>query len=645
MKNTGSFHRTVAYLILAVLLLSSCDRWLSPEDSTALSEEQTYSSVATINSVAANLYSRLRYEQSFTHDNETYDLCSWDEAINNSAYWANIGNKNANYRQYYDYTLIRDINKHIASLTTATGEKVSEEHKRYFLAEARYMRAYTYFVLVTRMGGVPLITEVQEYTTDAVSLAMPRNKEHEVYDFILSELDAIADDLSLAAEGTITRATKGAAMALKCRAALYAGTLAYNYDKSRAKGLVLSGGETGISRDKAQGYLTKCIDAYLSLKEAGYALCDDYGKLFQPGTNSEVILEIAYDGLNYPNYFTFWTVPRCLRPDTKSGCCVNPICNLLDCYELTATHTAEPFNPYEGSNKAETLTGVSSSSNRYKLFDHPEDFFAGRDPRLAATVIYPGASFRGTVLDFRAGLAIPNGSGWTFKMAPTMEDVDNGTTLNMYEGQPITGVEGPHMSSAYVSHSGLLLRKYVDETSNSEKNGASTVPYIVFRYGEVLLNAAEAAYYLSEDGVAEYAGLNMRDAALQLVNEIRQRAGGEAFCLNAGELTLARIQNERRVELAFEDHRYNDLKRWRMADEVWDYNTSNEQAMTYGLWPYRVYAPGDERDGKWLYRRVLIEHRGAKDIANDPIKFDNTMYYATYPKDDGNPYIVTNPNH
>lgn len=636
------------YIILSafVLALSACDNWLSPSDSTSLSEKQTYSSVGTINSVAANLYNRLRYQQSFTYDNETYDMCSWDEAINNSAYWANIGNKNADYRQYYDYTLVRDINKHISSLQTAAGENVSADHRRYFLAEARYMRAYTYFVLVTRMGGVPLITEVQEYTTNTLSLAKPRNKESEIYDFVISELDSIADDLSLAASGTTTRATKGSALALKCRAALYAGTLAYNYDKSVSKGLVLTGLETGIPREKADDYLKKCIDAYTTLKAMGiYSLNADYGKVFQAGTNPEVIFAIAYDGTNFTNYFTYWTVPRSLRPDTKSGCCVNPITNLLDCYEMTATHTADPFNPYTGANKEETLTGVTTSSNSYRLFDNPEDFFAGRDPRMAATVMYPGSSFRGAKLDFRAGLAIPKGSGWEFKMAPTMEDVDNATTLNFYEGEQITGVEGPHITSNYVSHSGLLLRKYVDETNGSENNGSSTVPYIVFRYGEVLLNAAEAAYYLNEDGVTEYNGLQMKETALQLVNEIRQRAGGADFCITEAELDLDRIKNERRVELAFEDHRYNDLKRWRTADEVWEYNTNNESAMTHGLWAYRIYAPGDERDGKWLYRRVKIEHRGSLNIANDPINFDNTMYYATYPKDDGNPYIVINPNH
>lgn len=642
--------KKINYLALTLLLgvFTACNQWLSPIDTTALSEEDTYSSVPTINSISANLYSRLRYEQDFATDENSYDLCSWDEATNNCAWWSNIGNRNSYYRQYYDYVLVRDLNKHIACLQTKTGSKVDADHKAYFIAEARYMRAYVYFTLVTRMGGVPLLTEAQEYTTETLQLAKPRNKESEIYDFILKELTECAEDLSFSPAISVTRATKGAALALKCRAALYAGTLARNYKVSQAKGLVLPGLETGIPQDKEKGYLEQCIDAYKALEEMNtYSLCADYGSLFQVGTNSEVIMCKGYDGNNFGNPFTGYNVPRCFRPESKSGAIVNPILNLLDCYEML-DKSYVPFNPYNGNNQAEQLTGVSSSTKDYIIYDNQEDIFAGRDPRMAATILYPGSSFRGQQLDFCAGLAIKKGSSWTFKSAPTMEDVDNNTTLNYFEDQRLTGKEGPHNGSQswYVSHSGLLLRKYVDEVSGSEMTQSSQVPYIIYRYGEVLLNAAEAAFYLDEAGETSYAQLNMRATALELINKIRTRAGGETFNLIDNELTLERIMNERRVELSFEDHRYNDLKRWRIADEVWKYDTENEMAMTYGLWPYKIYAPDDETiNGKWIYRRVLIEHRGSISITNDPIKFDNTMYYANYPKDDGNPYIVLNPNH
>jgi hypothetical protein len=272
------------------------------------------------------------------------------------------------------------------------------------------------------------------------------------------------------------------------------------------------------------------------------------------------------------------------------------------------------------------------------------DIFAGLDPRLQGTIITPGASFRGNVLNFQAGLALKTTTGYTFKTVPLMENTTD-PTLGYYKGIQITGEEGPHQISTYVSHTGFLLRKFVDTNAGSEAIGASTVPYIVFRYGEVLLNAAEAAFYLNQNGVSTYNSESTQSLALDCINQIRTRAGGNAFAINDSELTLNRIMNERRVELAFEDQRYNDLKRWRVADEVWAYDRTNENAIMYGLWPYKIYAPADPSDGKWIFRKVKIEHRGSTSDKGQPLNFDLKMYYATYPMNQGNPNIVKNPNH
>lgn len=209
----------------------------------------------------------------------------------------------------------------------------------------------------------------------------------------------------------------------------------------------------------------------------------------------------------------------------------------------------------------------------------------------------------------------------------------------------MTGEDGPLCDGEgnwYISHTGFLLKKYVDSTAGSEINGASKLPYIVFRYGEVLLNASEVAFYLHALGVSQYNGRPTIDLALETMNRVRERAGGEEFKITINELTFERIVNERRVELAFEDHRYFDLKRWRLADEVWHFDVNNPTANMYALWPYKIYAPGTANHGKWIYRKLKVMHR----VGNgNPIFFDNTMYYATYPIDDGNPYVEKNPNH
>lgn len=638
-------------LFIIILVLTSCNDWLTQQDRTVLSTTQAYSSETSISSIAANLYSRLRYEQDFSTDVESYDMTSWDEATNNSDYWAFANNKNQDYRGYYDYSLIRDINQHIYCLKNNVSSNVTTEKQKYFIAEARYLRAFVYFTLVSRMGGVPIVVDVDQYVQNPLELAKPRNKESEVYDFITNELDSIKDDLGLAAKNITTRATKGSALALKCRAMLYAGTLAYNSDKSAAKGLILPSEATGIDKSKANEYLEKCLDAYLELKQLGtYSLysknsnlATNYSEIFQSEINNpEIIFCKSYDGKNFLNSFTTRAICRSMHSALKTGAQINPTFNLVNCFEDVSTHTVIPLNPYSSGDNIESM-GTTTSTFNYKIYNSLIDIFAGRDPRLQGTIITPGSTFRGKVLNFQAGLAIKTTSGYTFKSAQLMENITD-PTLGYYNGVQMTGDEGPHQTSTYVSHTGFLLRKFVDTNAGSEALGASTIPYIIFRYGEVLLNASEAAFYLYQNGISTYKSLLTQSISLDCINQIRNRAGGVAFTINSSELTLDRIVNERRVELAFEDHRYNDLKRWRTANEVWAYDRTNENAIMYGLWPYKIYAPGNPTDGKWIFRKVKIEHRGSNADKGQPINFDLKMYYATYPMNQGNPYIVKNPN-
>lgn len=642
-------------LMACAFFCSSCEDWLTQEDSTAMNIGDVYSSVENISSVAANLYSRLNFAQEFGgtgNDTGLMDIARWDECTQGSVYWNLADNVNRGYRAYYDYKLIREINIHIRELTNSAFN-IAAEQQKYFVAEARFLRAMVYFRMVTSMGGVPIIEDVFDYTENTIELARPRNTEAEVYDYIASEVDAIVGDLGVASVDLKSRATSGAALALKCRAMLYAGSLAYNYDKSATKGLNLPSGATGIPKNRANDYFEKCIDAYNALKGLNYSLykvnsdlATNYTNLFQTGKgNPEVIFCREYDGVNFKNSYTTKTICAAMAPALKTGCELNPTLNQVDAYECLSTKTVEPFNPYEGEVPAEPERMESlSSSYRYKVYDNPEDIFADRDPRLAGSILTPGSSFRDTKLDFQAGLAIKNADGtYSFKHINGMENLL--TDANYYEGQRITGAEGPHFTTGYYSHTGFLMRKFVDITAGSEAEGNSKVPYIIFRFGEAVLNAAEAAYCLSQNGEASYSGKDTRSLALELINEIRERAGGASFRLTADELDMNRIMNERRVELAYEDHRYYDLKRWRIADEVWRYDNTNQTAVLKALWPYKIYAPGDADNGKWIYRKVFVDRRGALDFHRKPVNFDNTMFYATYPQTPGNPYIEKNPNH
>lgn len=626
----------------SVLAFTACEDWLSQEDPTMISQEQAYSSAAGVSSIAANLYSRLDMPQNYAGDSESYDLCRWDEAVSNSYYWQFSTNVTRTYRAYYDYDLIRDINLHIQNLENTTS--LSDRQRSYFLAEGRFLRAYTYFQMVKNLGGVPLVTEVFEYTNTPVENARPRDTEAACYDFILSEMDAIKEDLdvNLSNGNLITRASKAAALALKSRAALYAGTLAYNEGISATKGLTLSSGAVGIPKAKAQGYLEACVSAYNELKAMGrYGLLSGTGSSFgenfanvftTKSGNPELIWIRDYDGSNdFPNNFTLWNLPRSLRTTGTFSSHTNPTLNLVESFE-SVTDGAVELDAYVGNEIVENM-GDTETAHNYVLYDSPSGIFEGRDPRLWGTVILPGEPFRGTAIDMQAGLAVKTSSGYELKMLDLIDNY-NDANKNTYEGQTLTSINGPYRNSYYTGHSGFLLRKSVDPAAGSEASGKSTVPYILFRYAEVVLNAAEAAYYLGDT-----------QTALSCLNQIRERAGGPSFQVDASRLSLDLIRNEQRVEFAFEDHRVYDLKRWRIADEVWDGQWNSKTARMTGLWPYKVYAPGDPDDGKWLFRRVYIEHRGGDNEKGLPISFTQDMFYSLYPTTDGNPYIEKNPKH
>ncbi len=198
------------------------------------------------------------------------DIARWDECTQGSSYWNQADNVNQGYRAYYDYNLIREINIDIRELTNSVSN-ISTERELFF-SRSTFSPCYGIFPYADEMGGVPIIEEVFDYTENTIELARPRNTEAEVYDYIAAEVDAIVDDLSVANADLKSRATRGAALALKCRAMLYAGSLAYNYDKSVTKGLNLPSGATGIPKVCVNDYFQKCIDAYNALKELGYSL-------------------------------------------------------------------------------------------------------------------------------------------------------------------------------------------------------------------------------------------------------------------------------------------------------------------------------------------------------------------------------------
>lgn len=374
--------------------------------------------------------------------------------------------------------------------------------------EARFLRAYYYFLLVRSFGGVPLITanlDANEANTQ------PRVSSDEIFQFIISECAAIQDlivkdysdlgNLQLKSKNETGRANNLAVLALKARAALYYASPLFNAnnDKERWHQAAIANKEL----------IDEC-------KGRGMKLTSDYGSLFQKDNwqNSEECIFVRRI-VSASNTFEKYNFPIGLENAGGGNC---PTQNLVEAYE-------------EG------------------------------DIRLEATVAQNGEQW-------------PNNTLETF--------------IGGANGQPI----------AYATPTGYYLKKYVNKSLTIGASNATTERHhwVTFRLGEFYLNYAEAMLNYTGGGYETASGLSM--TAAQAVNVVRTRAklANIATDLSASQFA-ERLENERFVELAFEGHRFYDLRRWKKAGDA-KYRTIKTMQITKnadGTFNYNVQTDAQTR--------------------------------------------------
>lgn len=626
------------YLIFSISLITvaACqDDWLDREPQSILIDEQIWNDPKSITGLLANYYDRLPYHFALDHflyaDNPSGPLSGWPmmaaytDALwsgqNNQEFLNNVVTYGFDWWRLWDYGLIRDINLAIDNIEQYSTE-LDEAQKRQFSAEFRFLRASVYFDHVKRMGGVPLVTEqlIYDFSGNATELQIPRSTEAGMYDFIASELDAIMDDLGN--EGSQTRANRFTALALKSRAMLYAGSIA-KYNNLMGSPITTPGGEVGIPADRATQYYTAALEASREIINNGpytlYQNNPDLGENFYEAVsvktqNNEVIW--AQDFLlaaDKRHWFSYDNIPRSIREDNLSSSSITPSLNLVEDYD------------YLDGSSGELRTRTADDSD-YIYYDNPEDIFANKDARLYGTVIYPGSTFKGQEIVMQAGVAVWNAETSTYDF------VESGELGSTYEdGGLLTGPAGPSRTVQEVSNTGFYIRKYLDRAPSSATRGVrSDTWWVRFRLGEIYLNAAEAAFELG-----------LATEAVGYINTLRERAGFGPNSLTEADLTIDRIRNERHVELAFEDHRLWDLKRWRIAHEVWNGNASNPEAVVRALYPYRVIRPGHPNDGKYIFVKLTAPRFAS------PRLFQLGNYYSSIDQNvlNNNPKLVRNPFH
>ena len=470
---------------------------------------------------------------------------------------------------YYDYALIRECNQMITKLPQ------SKNLTEYFIdsrvAEARFIRAHAYFEMVKRFGGIPLITDVVPIQGNYDEIYRERNSEKEIYDFISSEMDDISEVLPAFAieEGRITKWT---ALALKSRALLYAGSVA-NFGSEQLNGLL------GFPSSEASKYYLESLNASREIIQSGiFSLyrkfndpVENFVNLFIDETdNPEIIFSEKYDYESGKSHQ--WDA---LAQPAGFGF------NWSSNYPVYL-ETLEQF---------EFIDGTSGKVDRDMYDDNtpidPSWYFEMRDPRMRASIFYPGSNFKGGTVFFHRSM---RGS---------------------LEGWPQSGLSKLTGSMA----TGLLIRKRTNpDTPDATR---SSTDYIVFRYGEILLNYVEASYYLNDPN----------GDMVSIMNEIRDRAGMPL--LTKSEITENKIRQERKCELAFEDHVFWDLRRWRIAVEElnnvrrhrlhYRFNANNE---TYTM----EMADGDLGGVRLHPERNYYYALGLSRLADNPKLIENPGY-------------------
>lgn len=398
------------------------------------------------------------------------------------------------------YANIRRVNVFLSHLATTP---LSAPLKARTAGEARFLRAWYYFILLKHYGGVPLIGDVVYTATDQVP--GKRATYEACVNYIESECNAAAAALPLT-NTTLDygRITRGAALALKSRLLLYAASPLFNGRADNMDGVL--GYPTADENRWA-----KAAQAAKDVMDLGqyqlYELANGLGfqKVFTLRKNSEYILAVM--AANNRTLEAVWDSPS----RTGSGSAM-PYQELVDAF---------------GMSNGKAITDPTSGYD-------PANPYVNRDPRFNWSIMY--------------------NDGLRLNTSKTITAVNTyfSATNPVQDGFPIT-------------KTGYYLRKMLDDnTIASSTSSATERCFPLIRYAEILLNYAEASNEAGNTALA-YEQLRL----------IRKRAGiaigdgnyGLAANLSKDGMRTA-IQNERRVELAIEEHRYWDVRRWKIAENI-----------------------------------------------------------------------------
>lgn len=647
------------FSLCALMGLSGCNAFLELEPLDKVSPEQLLETEGGVKALLANIYTMIPMEdfnyrpnngfnqRGYDGVNETTNLAFLTDEATRSDGGVGIGYEGFNYWPYGDIRQVNIFMQNVEKAKEAGTISVADADR--MTGEAHFARAYMYYGLVKRYGGVPLIDKVQDddYADGGPgAVAVPRSTELDTWKFVLNECTLAAATLPDATSGSdLYRVTKWAAYALKSRVALHAASVAKYWNLAPLAGEAVTqklvGGMTSADAD---AFYKECIEASKFLIEnSGKSLykpapatvkeaASNFQALFLNDQNEEVIFSKAYlNGTTNTNqghsYAQFNILPQ-VNPGALKYGRFNPMLEIVDLFEdymddgtgksakiVTRTDGNEDAyipNFHNMNNASVVNTLMSVPFVKYNDLYEP---FANKDARLLASVVVPGSSYAGTEIIIQGGFIKDNNSYVAYSNESTQK---NGTTYYAL------GAEGETMFSGFNNvnsgedanwtATGFGVRKYMPEgESMSPDRLSSTTSYIDMRLAEVYLNYAEAVV---ENG----SGFGDKELAENYLNALRRRAGHT----DRISLTLESVLKERRVEMAFEGKRFWDMNRRREFHTEFSNNRIRKALVPMldlrGAEPKYVFARvnyfGDETRGGRTFQNINY-YRGIPNIATN----------------------------
>lgn len=601
--------------ILSALVLCSCDMDLTPKNT--VTDDDLMGSSKGMAIYMARLYSFMPFEDfkymaawgfNFNGWLGTLGIDGCGEAMNRDDVFRTFRSED-NPCWSSAFVLIHDANHLLEELPEHKSHFTDAEFN-FFMGQGYFVRAYVFYQMARRFGGIPLVTSTIAYPNESSALEVPRASEEQTWDQICDDFDMA---ISLLPQTTLLSGlpNKYAALAFKAEAMLYAGSVA-KYNETVSGRLTGLGSKTGVrvigfdSGSYKQAYTRYFSESYKAarevMKSGAYslykkkwvagdkdAMYQNMVDMFSDLTSPENIFVKEYQYPSLTHGLDAYSSPFIFRDPLCSGSCPS-----LDFVELF-----DGFERYaDGTIKV--TDGADNTHGHYLLFDSTMDFFKNAEPRLRAYVILPGDVFRNQEIEIRAG--VYTGSE---PISPLWNDYSySRATENFYQNLPqyqkspktlylspraqsgqeivelpdgtqmtAAGANGPFydVKDNEANLSGFYLRKYLNPDANYIRGeGKSAQPFILMRYADVLLAAAESAVELAIDGTpSPVEGDDMLEVATQAINDIRERAGADLLGskLSGDEESRNQVRRERRKELAFEHKSKWDIRRWRVQHD------------------------------------------------------------------------------